>query len=314
MSFKHNILTKLSLRDRHIEPLLIRFLGWVGMVLFWYAILTIVVDMPREYKLRHSSDKLRTEYTRLNERYDSLMLVLDNVAERDQNVFRKLFESNPYELESGSYKGRPELYEELADMSNAELSERLNAMTAAAQQQESKMLEAFDVMRAGLSDLGASVENIPAIQPVNNRYLTLLAAGKKPLINPFHRTMREHHGIDYLVSEGTPVFATADGKIKSLSEKNSSHGKAITIDHGNGYQTSYSHLLDIRVKKGQSVKRGDIIALSGNSGLSFAPHLHYEVIYNDMRVDPIHYFFLELSPEEYQRIIRIALSSMQSFD
>ena len=176
------------------------------------------------------------------------------------------------------------------------------------------MLEAFDVMRAGLSDLGASVENIPAIQPVNNRYLTLLAAGKKPLINPFHRTMREHHGIDYLVSEGTPVFATADGKIKSLSEKNSSHGKAITIDHGNGYQTSYSHLLDIRVKKGQSVKRGDIIALSGNSGLSFAPHLHYEVIYNDMRVDPIHYFFLELSPEEYQRIIRIALSSMQSFD
>ena len=199
-------------------------------------------------------------------------------------------------------------------MSNAELSERLDAMTAAAQQQESKMLEAFDVMRAGLSDLGASVENIPAIQPVNNRYLTLLAAGKKPLINPFHRTMREHHGIDYLVSEGTPVFATADGKIKSLSEKNSSHGKAITIDHGNGYQTSYSHLLDIRVKKGQSVKRGDIIALSGNSGLSFAPHLHYEVIYNDMRVDPIHYFFLELSPEEYQRIIRIALSSMQSFD
>lgn len=302
------------MRNRPIEPILIKLLGWLGMIIIWHIILTFTVDMPREYSLRHSSDMMRTEYEQLNERYDSLMLVLDNVAERDQNVFRKLFESNPYELESSSYKGRPELYEELADMSNAELSERLDAMTAAAQQQESKMLEAFDVMRAGLSDLGASVENIPAIQPVNNRYLTLLAAGKKPLINPFHRTMREHHGIDYLVSEGTPVFATADGKIKSLSEKNSSHGKAITIDHGNGYQTSYSHLLDIRVKKGQSVKRGDIIALSGNSGLSFAPHLHYEVIYNDMRVDPIHYFFLELSPEEYQRIIRIALSSMQSFD
>ena len=270
--------------------------------------------MPREYKLRHSADKMRGEYELLSERYDSLMLVLDNVAERDQNVFRKLFESNPYELESDSYKGRPELYEELADMSNVELDERLNAMRATAQLQESKMLKAFDVMRLGLSDLGTSIENIPAIQPVNNRHLTLLAAGKKPLINPFHRAMREHHGIDYLVSEGTPVFATADGKIKSLSEKNSSHGKAITIDHGNGYQTSYSHLLDIRVKKGQKVKRGDIIALSGNSGLSFAPHLHYEVIYNDTRVDPIHYFFLELSPEEYQRIIRIALSSMQSFD
>lgn len=287
---------------------------WIGMVLFWYIVLTFAVDMPREYQLRHSSDKMRSEYELLSERYDSLTLVLENVAERDQNVFRKLFESNPYELESGSYKGRPELYEELADMSNVALSERLDAMTSIAQQQENKMLEAFDIMRSGLSALGTSLENIPAIQPVNNRHLTLLAAGKKPLINPFHRTMREHHGVDYLVSEGTPVFATADGKIKSLSEKNSSHGKAVTIDHGNGYQTSYSHLLDIRVKKGQKVKRGDIIALSGNTGLSFAPHLHYEVIYNDMRVDPIHYFFLELNPEEYQRIIRIALSSMQSFD
>lgn len=314
MSLKQNISTKLSLRNRPIEPILIKLLVWLGVVIVWYIILTFAVDMPREYKLRHSSDKMRSEYELLSERYDSLMLILDNVAERDQNVFRKLFESNPYELESSDYKGRPELYEELADMSNVDLDKRLSTMVATAQQQESKMLEAFDVMRSGLSDLGTSIENIPAIQPVNNRHLTLLAAGKKPLINPFYRAMHEHHGIDYLVSEGTPVFATADGKIKSLSEKNSSHGKAITIDHGNGYQTSYSHLLDIRVKKGQKVKRGDIIALSGNTGLSFAPHLHYEVIYNDTRVDPIHYFFLELSPEEYQRIIRIALSSMQSFD
>ena len=314
MSIKQNILTKLSLRNRPIEPILIKLLVWLGVVIVWYTILTFAVDMPREYKLRHSSDKMRSEYELLSERYDSLMLILDNVAERDQNVFRKLFESNPYELESSDYKGRPELYEELADMSNVDLDKRLSTMVAAAQQQESKMLEAFDVMRSGLSDLGTSIENIPAIQPVNNRHLTLLAAGKKPLINPFYRAMHEHHGIDYLVSEGTPVFATADGKIKSLSEKNSSHGKAITIDHGNGYQTSYSHLLDIRVKKGQKVKRGDIIALSGNTGLSFAPHLHYEVIYNDTRVVPIHYFLLWLSPEEYQRIIRIALSSMQSFD
>ncbi len=293
---------------------MIKLLMWLGMILFWFVVLAFTVDMPREYKLRHSSDRLYEEYATLTERYDSLMLILENVAERDQNVFRKLFESNPYELESSIYKGRPELYEELAEMSNTELSDRLDAMTASVQRTENKMLEAFDVMRSGLSASGASIENIPAIQPVNNRYLTLLAAGKKPLINPFHRTMREHHGVDYLVSEGTPVFATADGKVKTLSEKNSSHGKAITIDHGNGYQTSYSHLLDIRVKKGQKVKRGDIIALSGNSGLSFAPHLHYEVIFNDTRVDPIHYFFLELNPDEYQRIIRIALSSMQSFD
>jgi murein DD-endopeptidase MepM/ murein hydrolase activator NlpD len=183
-----------------------------------------------------------------------------------------------------------------------------------AAKQEREILRSYEDLRYNISSGALSIDYVPAIQPVNNKQLTLLAAGKKPLINPFHRTMREHHGVDYLVPEGTAVFATADGVVKSLSEKNTSHGKAVTISHGNGYETSYSHLLDIRVTKGQKVKRGDIIALSGNSGLSFVPHLHYEVIYNDTRVDPVHYFFLELEPDEYQQMIRIALSSMQSFD
>ena len=102
--------------------------------------------------------------------------------------------------------------------------------------------------------------------------------------------------------------------MREISDKNSTLGKTIIIDHGNGYQTSYSHLLSTLVRKGQKVERGDVIALTGNSGLSLAPHLHYEVRYNDLRVDPIHYFFMELTPDKYQRIIRIAQSGMQSFD
>lgn len=272
------------------------------------------VDMPAEYKLRHSTDDLRNEYNELSERYDSLCNVLDNVVQRDENVFRKLFESNPYDLSADVDNERIALYEELTQMDAEGLTEVLDGYLQHTERQEREIVYAYEDLQYNLSNGVLSVDCIPAIQPVNNRQLTLLAAGKKPLINPFHRTMREHHGVDYLIPEGTAVFATADGVVKSLSEKNTSHGKAITIDHGNGYETSYSHLLDIRVKKGQKVKRGDIIALSGNSGLSFAPHLHYEVIFNDTRVDPVHYFFLELNPEEYQRMIRIALSSMQSFD
>jgi murein DD-endopeptidase MepM/ murein hydrolase activator NlpD len=250
----------------------------------------------------------------MSERYDSLNNVLENVARRDENVFRKLFESNPYDLTADFDKERIELYEQLVEMDNGELGEVLHKHMQSVVKEDSNMLQSHEDLKYNISNNLMSIDYIPAIQPVNNRQLTLLAAGKKPLINPFHRAMREHHGVDYLVPEGTPVFATADGTIKSLSEKNTSHGKAVTISHGNGYETSYSHLLDIRVKKGQKVKRGDIIALSGNSGLSFAPHLHYEVIYNDTRVDPVHYFFLELDPSEYQQMIRIALSSMQSFD
>jgi murein DD-endopeptidase MepM/ murein hydrolase activator NlpD len=295
-------------------PHAIKFLVWVAAIIAWWVIISLSIDMPLEYRLRHSTDDLRAEYDKMSVRYDSLNLVLENVIRRDENVFRKLFESNPYDISADMERERIELYEKLMRMDNDELSEVLDKKIQSAIKEEHNVLKSFENLKYNISTNNISIDYIPAIQPVNNRQLTLLAAGKKPLINPFHRTIREHHGVDYLVPEGTPVFATADGTVKILSEKNSSHGKAVTISHANGYETSYSHLLDIRVKKGQKVRRGDIIALSGNSGLSFVPHLHYEVIYNDTRVDPIHYFFLELKPDEYQQMIRIALSSMQSFD
>ncbi|MBO5801538.1 MAG: M23 family metallopeptidase [Alistipes sp.] len=311
----NNSVNRWKFHDKYrIMPHVIKFLVWVAAIIAWWVIISLSIDMPLEYRLRHSTDDLRAEYDKMSVRYDSLNLVLENVIRRDENVFRKLFESNPYDISADMERERIELYEKLMRMDNDELSEVLDKKIQSAIKEEHNVLKSFENLKYNISTNNISIDYIPAIQPVNNRQLTLLAAGKKPLINPFHRTIREHHGVDYLVPEGTPVFATADGTVKILSEKNSSHGKAVTISHANGYETSYSHLLDIRVKKGQKVKRGDIIALSGNSGLSFVPHLHYEVIYNDTRVDPIHYFFLELKPDEYQQMIRIALSSMQSFD
>lgn len=314
MNLKHRISTNKRGEQRKFIPFVIKSLTWVGMVFMWYIILMLTVDTPSEYRLRHSTDKMREEYATLTERYDSLNVVLENVVARDENVFRKLFESNPYDLVADYENSRYELHRELVMQDNDQLHLVLDGDLNDAEQKRVKLDRSLDDLSYAIESGGMSIDCVPSIQPVNNRQLTLLAAGKKPLINPFHRTMREHHGVDYVVPEGTAVFATADGVVKTLSEKNSTHGKAITIDHGNGYETSYSHLLDIRVRRGDKVKRGDIIALSGNSGLSFAPHLHYEVIFNDTRVDPVHYFFMELTPEEYQRIIRIALSSMQSFD
>lgn len=314
MRNKRDISTNKSGIWSRITPVVFRTLTWVGMVLIWSVIISFVLDMPNEASLRKTNDEKRDAYDNLVERYDSLAMVLENVTARDENVFRKLFESNPYDLNTSYSNERHELHRELIDLSDDELLDMLDGYLVSADRKREKLLKSYDDLSYAITTTTLSDDCIPSIQPVNNKQLTLLAAGKKPLINPFHRTMREHHGVDYLVPEGTAVFATADGVVKSLSEKNSTHGKAITIDHGNGYETSYSHLLDIRVKKGSQVKRGDIIASSGNSGLSFVPHLHYEVIYRDTRVDPVHYFFMELTPEEYQRIIRIALSSMQSFD
>ena len=299
MKDKKSISTKISKRGKRAIPLTVDILLWVGMVAIAYIILSLTIDMPAEYALRHSTDELRAEHIKMSERYDDLSEVIENVERRDENVFRKLFESNPYDLSLDNDEERIALHESLMEMNNDELlSELCNALQSA-ENDKDKLTRSYEDMIYALETTSLSVDCIPSIQPVNNKQLTLLAAGKKPLINPFHRAMREHHGVDYLIPEGTPVFATADGIVQSLSEKNTTHGKAITLDHGNGYQTSYSHLLDIRVDKGQKVKRGDIIAMSGNSGLSFAPHLHYEVIFNSMRVDPVHYFFMELNAEVF---------------
>ena len=299
---------------RSAMPVIYDGLVWAAMIIGWYFVFALIVDMPKEYRLRHSVDDMRYEYERLEARYKILDDVLDNVVERDKSVFRKLFQSDPYVLNAGDENYRQELKAQLMEMRNGDLQEVLNSMTKSVNRNSKQLIKSYETFSDAVVCDFMTLKSVPSIQPVNNTRLTLLAAGKKPLINPFHRTMNEHHGVDYLIPEGTPVFATADGRIENISEKNSSEGKTISINHGNGYKTRYAHLLDIRVSEGGVVKRGDIIALSGNSGLSFAPHLHYEVSLNGTRVDPVHYFFMELDADEYQRIIRIALSSMQSFD
>ena len=169
-------------------------------------------------------------------------------------------------------------------------------------------------LQALIDSAGSGCNNIPAIQPVINKQLTLLTASYGMRIHPFYKTLQSHQGVDYTIPEGSRVFATADGVVRDVALRNSTSGQTVVIDHGNGYETSYSHLSKINVRKGQRVSRGEIIALSGDTGLSLSPHLHYEVRLNGMRVDPIHYFFMELTPTEYQRLMRIAQSGMQSFD
>lgn len=299
---------------RRAVPIFYKGLTWAAMIIGWFVIFGLVVDMPNEHKLRHSTDDMRDEYEKLETRYNTLNKVLKNVVERDESVFRMLFQSNPQNINANDENSREELNAVLLDMSNEDLQDVLSSRVGSAKHLNERLVESYINLGDAIVYDYMTLKSVPSMQPVNNSKLTLLASGKKSLINPFHRTMTEHNGVDYLIPEGTAVFATADGRVRSLSEKNSTRGKAITIDHGNGYQTTYCHLQDVRVSEGEQVRRGDIIALSGNTGLSFAPHLHYEISLNGSYVDPVHYFFMELSAEEYQRIIRIALSSMQSFD
>lgn len=301
-------------RRQRVIRFTIQLFAWIGAALLYYVAFALLFDTPLEHRMRHSTDVLRSEYETLSARYDSLEMVLDNIAERDRSVFRILFESDPYDLNSEQSEERLALHEKTISKNKRDIIADLKQRIDNVNNRITTLESSWNRIKLLGDTLGEKSNRIPSIQPVLNKQLSLLTAGYGNLLNPFYRTLQSHQGVDYTVAEGSSVFATADGTVKEISDKSSTLGKTIVIDHGNGYQTSYSHLLSTLVRRGQKVQRGDIIALSGNSGLSLAPHLHYEVRFNGLRVDPIHYFFMELSPDEYSRIIRIAQSGMQSFD
>ena len=284
------------------------------MAILYYFGFSIFFDTPIEYQMKHSTDKLRSEYTKLSQRYDTLNMVLSNISQRDDNVFKILFEATPYDFDSDDMNKLALRHENLLSNTSRELKDELSLRTTKLEDKLKELNHSYHALQERVEVSKDNLDHIPSIQPIINNQLTLLTASYGMRMHPFYKTLQSHQGVDYAIPEGSSIFATADGVVDKVSLRNSTSGQTISIKHGNGYETLYCHLSKSRVVRGQHVKRGDIIALSGDTGLSLAPHLHYEIRYNGMRVDPIHYFFMELTPEEYQRIIRIAQSGMQSFD
>ena len=176
-------------------------------------------------------------------------------------------------------------------------------------------IQSFDTITNLIENKSKMFASIPAIQPVSNVDLKRKTSGFGHRIDPIYKTKKMHYGIDFSAEIGTPVYATGDGVIKKAKKNNSGgYGKYIIIDHSDDYKTLYAHLNEITVKKGSKVKRGDIIGYVGNSGKSTAPHLHYEVHYKDQKIDPVNFFFDDLSPAEYDQMLKISSTENQSFD
>lgn len=318
MSRRYNIYPPDNRTSRHIGGLIGRILlnGLFFLVVFGCTYLFFnLFDTTRQYRQRGINNHLKSDYSTIESRYDTVSLVLDNVIERDKNVFRILFESEPYDFVDNTTENSWSTRERLAKMDELEVHDELNSRLNNFETEQGHILALCNSIANSVDSLGSKINNIPAIQPIINKNLTLLTAPYGMLIHPFYKTLVSHQGVDFTVPEGSRVFATADGKVTEVKNKTTTSGKYVVIKHGtSGYTTQYNHLSRINVKVGQNVKRGDIIGLTGNTGLSLTPHLHYEVKYKDMRVDPVHYFFMELTPSEYQRMIKISQSGMQSFD
>jgi len=297
---------------RKIIRLVIGLFVWLGLAVIYYVAFSFFFDTPVEHGMKQSLVQLEEEYTKLSQRYDTLESVLNNISERDRNIFRTLYDSDPLSQDNGNRNIR--LMDSLMDLTNQELAEtffrRFDRFDAKVREQG----ENLGRLQVKLKERGTELNKIPSIQPVINPELTQIATSFGMRIHPFYKTMVMHNGMDYAVPEDTRVFATADGTVTFAGTGQSGAGISIIIDHGEGFQTTYNHLNRILTRQGAQVKRGDIIALTGNTGLSLAPHLHYEISLKGRRVDPVHYFFYEQGPQQYEQVKHQAAVGMQAFD
>jgi murein DD-endopeptidase MepM/ murein hydrolase activator NlpD len=270
-------------------------------------------NSPKELMLRRENKQYALQLELMNERVDFLTKVLKDIEERDDNIYRTIFEAEPISKgERDAGIGGADRYASLTGFEN---SKNIMATTQKIDQLSRKLYiqsKSFDQVYKLAKGKNQMLASIPAIQPISNKDLSRLASGFGYRIHPVYKTMRMHTGIDFTAPIGTPVYATGDGVVAGNADGYSGYGKLIVINHGYGYSTFYAHLSKINVKPGQRVKRGDVIGLVGTSGISTGPHLHYEVRKNGEPINPINYFYQDLSPEEFEKIIEISSRPNQS--
>src|SRR5688572_12970171 len=287
----------------------------VSMAVGLLILYSTYFESPKELLLKNEVKELEFYYEKLTKDVSSLSTILENIEHRDDNIYRVVLGAEPIEKSiRGAGVGGVDRYTDIKekDFSHSEVVLSLHEKVDLLRRKlyiETKSQDEVVSLAEKKEKLYAS---IPAIQPISNKQLIALASGFGLRIHPVYKVKKMHDGIDFAASIGTPIYATADGTISKVDVRFSGYGKMVEIDHGFGYRTRYAHMHDFAVKRGQHIKRGDLIGYVGNTGLSTAPHLHYEVFINDQRVDPVHYFFNDLSPAEYEKILELASAENQS--
>ena len=279
-----------------------------------FFIMMHVIDSPQESQLRKENKLLQTQYEVLDLRLNNAMEILDDIQQRDENLYRAIFqaESIPESVRKSGFGGTNR-YKHLMELCNAELvvstTQKMDMLRKQLYIQSNSLEE--------LIEIGKNQEErakcIPAIQPISNKDLRQTASGYGMRIDPIYRTPRFHSGMDFSAKVGTDIYATGDGKVTMAGWKQG-YGNCVMIDHGYGYQTLYGHMSKFKVRVGQKVKRGEVIGAVGNTGKSTGPHLHYEVIVRGRYDNPSKYYYMDLTPEEYDRMIQITENHGQVMD
>ncbi len=285
-----------------------------------FGVLVIVlaynfISSPREKVLQNEIEQYKLQYKIMNDRLDKVQKVLADVQDRDDNIYRVIFEAEPIpsEVRKAGFGG-VDRYEHLAGLDNSDIvintAKRLDEITSQLVVQSKSYDEVFKLAKTKEK----LIASIPAIQPVDFHDLRRIGSLFGYRTDPFYKVMKFHEGIDFTAAVGTPIYATGDGVVSEAEYNNGGYGNKIVINHGFSYETVYAHLSKIKVKKGQRVTRGEIIGLMGNTGKSTAPHLHYEVHKAGVPMNPIYFFFNDITPAEYQAMLELSSKPSQTLD
>lgn len=289
--------------------------GSLIIAFIYYVIFAIFVDSPKERALMREIEQLTLQYDLIHREMDNIEKVIDHLQETDDNLYRTIFEAEPIpeSLREGGVGGINR-YKELEGYDNSEVVIETTAKLDRIRKKIYVQSKSFDDLITLAMRKEEMLRSIPAIMPISNKDLTRTASGFGLRIHPIYKIIKFHAGMDFTAPTGTDIYATGDGNIAAVISSKRGLGNHVIIDHGFGYSSIYAHLESFNVRRGQKVKRGDVIGFVGSTGTSVAPHLHYEIKLNGVNVDPVNYYFNDLSPEEYERMIEIASKTGQSFD
>ena len=302
-----------TVRQRALSILRRLFVG-MGLGAGSFIILLLIFGSPSEKELRIENARLLAQYNVLSHRLDEAMGVMQDIQQRDDNLYRVVLQADPVSdaVRKAGYGGTNR-YEQLRDMANADLvintTQKLDMLNRQLYIQSKSFDEVVDLCK----NHDEMLKCIPAIMPVSNKNLKKTVYKRQVRIDPIYKTTKFHAGMDFSASPGTPVYATGDGVVVKAGWE-TGYGNTIEVNHGFGYLTRYAHLSAYKVRPGQKVVRGEVIGAVGSTGKSTGPHLHYEVHVKGKVQNPVNYYFMDLSAEDYDKMIQIAANHGKVFD
>lgn len=312
-----------TLRYEKLEtPLRVKLLRVLGFLSAAIVTAIIIVSIAYRYfpsanekRLMQQNDDLRQRFAVLDEKTRKLDQQMTQLEHRDNDVYRTIFEANPIpdSLRVREMEQRKEM-ELVLSMSGSQLEGSIVKSLGFLENRMARQEKSYTEITNFIKNKEELLACTPAIQPVSNADLKRIASGFGYRIDPVYKTVKFHAGLDFTAPQGTPIYATANGVVKTAGNLGNGFGNHVVINHGYGYETLYGHMFRVKVKSGERIKRGEIIGWVGSTGKSTGPHCHYEVHKNGRPVDPVYFFYNDLTPEQFDSILKIAASSNQSFD